>query len=729
MKRVLLAATVSSAVLCALGLTSCLEDVNATAQKFTRPLYAPSKGILPVPNDLLYSGSLDATLNIPVADPTDFSDPMVALNALDGWSVDAPFQVEFDKPVDLTTFVPGSSIRIFEVTTLVTPTQPVGGPVTGVTSELTSFSVQAAPEVPTGEVVRVLPNQALKAATTYMVVLTNGLMDAKGRKLRPAEEWELLSDAVFEPGSSQETAQILIQAMRTAAEGQGIAHDDQVLTYTFTTQGTQSALVTTFSIATGNEAAVIASLCAQLPFGCSDTSLNPNSTPVAAVPTTPLGTTATFVPSLSGSADVYQGSLQLPYYLVASSNQTNNGPSVDPAALTGFWKARYEFFPGDTEKNVSRFNPLPWANSAESIPLLITVPPGPLPPNGWPVAVFQHGITGNRTHMLPVGDTLAQLGIACVAIDLPLHGISPEPGASDPLLPLFTGFADGATRERTFGIDFLDNATGLPGSDGTPDTSGANFINLASLLTSRDNLRQGATDLFNLLTVLPSIDFLKNASGDGGTDGLPDFDANRIHFIGHSLGAMVGSVALAIDSRAQTATLGMPGMGTVKFLNASPTFGPILQGGLASAGILPGTPDFEGFLFAAQTVIDSGDPAAYGQNLAVTNRPIHLIEVVGGGPGGGLPDQTIPNTVADAPLAGTEPLIALIGLPGVSMTTSNPGGVRGAVRFIEGTHGSLITPGVTPAELAAFLEMQSELAGFAASNGQTLTITDSSVIQ
>ena len=52
--------------------------------------FDPSNGVLPFPINLLLSGSGDLTLNIPVADPTDFGNPQVALNALDGFSTINP---------------------------------------------------------------------------------------------------------------------------------------------------------------------------------------------------------------------------------------------------------------------------------------------------------------------------------------------------------------------------------------------------------------------------------------------------------------------------------------------------------------------------------------------------------------------------------------------------------------------------------------------------------------
>jgi len=58
--------------------------------------------------------------------------------------------------------------------------------------------------------------------------------------------------------------------------------------------------------------------------------------------------------------------------------------------------------------------------------------------------------------------------------------------------------------ERTFDLDVVNNTTLAPGPDGLIDPSGASFINLTSLLTSRDNTRQGVADLITLARSLPT---------------------------------------------------------------------------------------------------------------------------------------------------------------------------------------------------------------------------------
>jgi hypothetical protein len=38
--------------------------------------------------------------------------------------------------------------------------------------------------------------------------------------------------------------------------------------------------------------------------------------------------------------------------------------------------------------------------SDQTIPMIVTVPKGAKPEGGWPVVIFQHGITRNRTDIL-----------------------------------------------------------------------------------------------------------------------------------------------------------------------------------------------------------------------------------------------------------------------------------------------------------------------------------------
>ena len=192
----------------------------------------------------------------------------------------------------------------------------------------------------------------------------------------------------------------------------------------------------------------------------------------------------------------------------------------------------------------------------------------------------------------------------------------------------------------------------------------------------------------------------------------------------------------------QNAVVIVLGGGIVGTLIGSPAFGALILGGLAQAGVLPGTPAFGQFAVAAQTVIDSGDPINYA--WATANKNILAQEVVGGGApvagdispshcascydanGKWLPDQVIPNAVAGFPLSGGNPIIAALGLSTITGTTQSATGIRGVVRFTNGTHGSLLDPSTSP---QATVEMQTEAVSFLATGGAAVQVVNTNVIR
>ncbi|WP_395377102.1 Ig-like domain-containing protein [Marinicella sp. W31] len=651
-------------------------------------IYAPADGVTPIPANLLFSGTTDLTLNTPTADPTDFSDPLVALSALDGFSTTAPWVTNFSSAIAPATVNP-SSVKVYQVEL----TGP-GGATTSAVRELT-FGVDFVAAA-NGAALTIVPLKPLDQLTSYMAIVTNGITDAAGNSATPDQTYfisQRRSPLVDANGNSTDplvpnsTAQALeplrqlTNAREAVAASQGVNVSDIVLSWTVTTQSITPVLATVKSISRAGESTLA-----------------------------PTGLTTAAVPGGAGLADIYIGTMSSPYYLTAPSAENPTAP------LNGFWKAApgayvppFDGFGLDpTSTNLTFANPIPVATSTQNLPVLMTVPNASSgavkPASGWPILIFQHGITRNRTDILALADTMASIGFAVVGIDLPLHGVT------DPANPFYIGNTPFAaiSSERTFDLDFTA-ADGTPGPDGVIDSSGSLYINLSNLLVSRDNVRQGSADLFTLTETIPVMDI------DGDTIG--DFDASRIAFSGLSLGSITGINFLAMDPNITSALVSAPGGGIAQLLIGSPTFGPRILAGLAANGVEPGTDDFNLFVLATQTVIDSADPINFGALATQTNNII-LHEIIG--------DQVITNTVPNAPLSGTEPLIAVMGLQSLSATTVDAAGLDGAVRFIEGDHGSILSPA---ASLAATIEMQSQVASFHASAGTALVITNTDVVQ
>lgn len=676
--------------------------------------FDPTNGIIPFPNNLLLLGTRDLTINAPAANPANFGDPAVALNALDGFSTVSPFSFSLSATPAASTLTT-SSIRVFQVTL----TGPGGG-VTGVVRALgpSEYAVALSPSDPLQRTVAILPLAPLKQLTSYLVVVTDDVRDAAGNDVTPDQTFFLtqrtaplcvngVSTDPLIPSASAcalEPLRQLTASQLAAANGAGVPRADVVLSWVFTTQSISPVLS---AVRAQNQPGLVRAA----PTGLTIQAASPSFPPIA---------------------DIFIGTLDLPYYLAAPTAST---PQV---ILTTFWQAApgayvppFNAFGLDpTSTNLTFANPLPVRRSTQSVPLIMTVPNAASgrtkPAAGWPVVIFQHGITRNRTDALAISATFAAQGFVVVSIDQPLHGVDP----SNPFYVENTPFGP-ISSERTFDVDLVSNTTGAPGPDGVIDASGTHFINLPSLLTSRDNLRQSVSDLFTLSKSIASI----NIDGDPAGD----LDPTRIQFVGQSLGSIVGLNFVTLDPTVNVSMLSVPGGGIARLLNGSATFGPRIRAGLAASGLQPNTPNFDQFLLIAQTVIDSADPINFAP-LAGAER-ILLHEVVGGAQLSGgivnLPDQVIPNSVPGAPLSGTEPLIRTLGLASITASTQNAAGIRGAVRFIKGEHGSLLSPARSaihpPADPIGFLdvttEMQTEMASMIVSNGTQVQVVNTSVIR
>ena len=665
----------------ALGLAVFSNADAATRAEFYAK-FNPAAGDAPFPINLLFNGSTDGTLNIPVTDPANLADPRVAMNGLDGFSTVAPITAYFSGTLNAATVKAGSTVRVFEVV-LTNPFLDPKNPwfaVSEVKRELQAgvdYEVGLLPQDVNQTTLTISPLLPLAPKTGYLVVLTNGIQDSGGYDARPSDVYTLtklttpLIDANGKsviPGVSDAQAQALeplrqlVNNQENAAASQGVAKAGIVLSWTVMTQSIDDAFM-----ALGKD-------------------LKPLGMGVKAS-----GLTTAALPSINlpGFSDIYGGALAIPYYL------SKEKPT------SGYWQT-------SGGGAVTRYNPLPAATAPLQIPVLMTVPNAKSgqskPAMGWPVVIFQHGITQNRTNLFALADALSFAGFAAVAIDLPLHGVT------DKTNPLYM-----AGMERTFDLDLVNNQPLLPPADGLIDPSGTHFINLQSLLTSRDNVREAAEDMRQLTATLPLVDL--------NGDGKPDLDAGHIRFVGHSLGGITGATFLGIEDNITSATLGMAGGGIAKLLDGSASFGPRIAAGLAAVGIIKGTPAYESYLIGAQTVLDAGDPINYA-TVAASLHPIHLIEVVGGA--GSLPDQVVPNSVENAPLAGTEPLARVMGLQSASHSVVDDKGVRAIVRFTQGDHGSIISP---VASVGATAEMQGQMIKFLQTEGTELEILWHPVVQ
>jgi pimeloyl-ACP methyl ester carboxylesterase len=162
----------------------------------------------------------------------------------------------------------------------------------------------------------------------------------------------------------------------------------------------------------------------------------------------------------------------------------------------------------------------PVKNGDETLRFALSIPPGAVPPGGWPVVLYAHGTGGDflSFHRNGSAGALSSHGIAVLAIDNAMNGERIPP-------------------------------------DGDPNTL---FFNVGNIWAARDNVRQAAVDVIQLERLVPTLEISTEISHDGE---LHTLSQNRLSFMGHSQGGLNGALYLAISQNARGAFLSGAGGG------------------------------------------------------------------------------------------------------------------------------------------------------------------------
>jgi pimeloyl-ACP methyl ester carboxylesterase len=331
----------------------------------------------------------------------------------------------------------------------------------------------------------------------------------------------------------------------------------------------------------------------------------------------------------------------------------------------------------DTNNVTYRFPFAQWIEDIK-VPVLVTYPTVgggcTKPADGWPVVIFQHGITTDRTASLGFANSMAAAATGCfatVAMDLPTHGVDASTTDRNGTATRYSAFnafnVAGYTDANPLVTPFASTLAGLAAADITTYTglaerhenlalnalqqpvamnftvgeesgnSGDMFINLTNMQQTRDHIRQAVMDMLNLNASIANMDI------DGA--GAGDLDEDNIHFVGHSLGAITGLTYAAVNNAVagnaniadkdinllKTVVLANPGGQLPKLLENSPSFSASLLPGLAASGLTQGMSDLEKFFGVFQGPLDSADPVNFTDLLKSTNTPVLMFEMVGGG--------------------------------------------------------------------------------------------------
>lgn len=672
----------------ALALAGCPSVTVDNNEGDTGPTveFDPANRIVPFPNNLL----LDPTtgkLALPEQcneSPASMATRVGVLNKLDGFGTyQSAINVTFTEPVDIASLAGNVVVlqRVRGGEQVEPASAAVAIPVVAIPGKTARFTDQTNIKACTGPVmvdqVTFVPVGPLEQRSTYTVALLAGIKTMRGSEFNPSFTWNLVREAkpvvVFDDAGNVITNRTPLDPLskedRTRLAGIDLlwkAHHPAVsflaaagrpntsllLAFEFNTQTITDPLDP--EVATSPAAAPI-----PLPLlGNQSQSLlaaGRSGLFAQCVADDPISDTECFLRIILGAGnyavgkatcaaagcaainDVLGSLILSKQYQVDVANTEYTGTGAQP--IPGPWSDPV------TPTVVHNINPLDPAMSDPQTKLsaLVLIPQTPVPPNGYPTVIFQHGITRSRGDVFGVAGGLTSQGFAVVAIDAIGHGSRAVriSNASNPVPPL----------------DCSDVNVGIPGPrpdlgpDPTTHPSCYAPVLSTDLAATRDGFRQTVLDLQQVVASLQAC---------GTTNcGKLKVDPTKIMYVGHSLvGGNFGSMVMGL-SNIKAGVLNAGGAGWLDILeNTGQTaafqcplvdalidagfltgdkFDPIANTGLCTTDEWKTAPGYRQFSVIARWILDPAEPANFASRLAPTR---FLIQRIGN-------DNVAPNLATD----------------------------------------------------------------------------------
>ena len=183
----------------------------------------------------------------------------------------------------------------------------------------------------------------------------------------------------------------------------------------------------------------------------------------------------------------------------------------------------------------------------------VTLPAGPRPPGGWPVAIYGHGSEREKNGLFDTASTMAARGIAVIGFSMVGHGFGPNS-------TITLGRTDGTRATVHSGGRGIDQD-----GNGTIDAREGDAAAWPRLLqVNADAMVQNIADLTQLSRVV-------QAGVDVDGDGIADLNPDRLYYYGHSLGGMYGIGFFAYTPEVRAAFFLVPGAPLLENRRLSPT--------------------------------------------------------------------------------------------------------------------------------------------------------------
>ncbi|HDI3181351.1 lipase [Vibrio cholerae] len=739
---------------------------------------------VPLPSFALMNAK-DGTLEIPSGSNTSGSNPLVAMGQVDGWPITMPLFLDF-KGAGLADNIITSGIYLYELTDSMT-----GSP--SIKTLLTNGVDYTAVSSAASDKILIMPAKALNASSEYILAVTSEVSDANGNPVGTSASYAALKskNKIYSEGDIA-TLQKVTQGVEKIFQLSGVDETQIVYSTWFSTQSVSNTLFAT----RGATASAFANGSNQLETVWKQTGLGLDT-----AYTMQLGTPVDFAAALTaddnfstyigadkktailgtysaGTVDVTKGTVRLPYYLETGSNwNTQPFESAMPSLakikaaladskeqltigsqllaagidtsklatdvseqlkLMGLTLTKSDGSPLDPERYITRYSPVPKVKSVQDVPFLLFTPAGAAPTD---IVIYQHGVTSAKENAYAFAKNLVDKGLAVIAIDLPLHG------------------------ERSLDSSRSANSDPLA------------YINLTYLAVARDNLRQSILDVLGLRAALAISESLFIGTPLSNINVLNGH--TKIRILGHSLGGIVGTSAIAESNKTLGSTLANAlysfsgaaiqnsGGQISNLLLGSAFFGPKIRHNVAlnasteykgfadaqcaslddsacytlftnlatQEQLAQVTSGFQLFSYAAQTLLDTIDPYSVVStklSSGALTTALYFSEVDG--------DSVVPNKVSNPTgslvylspqFAGTEPLATLLGLTTVNAGQTAPNATKSFVQFNStAKHSTFVAPQDSGlADRFHHVEMQTETADFLADDSLGAVSNSNSVLK
>jgi hypothetical protein len=454
-------------------------------------------------------------VNLPLpnctTNPSDCND-LAVVNTMDGFNLLPRISIPFDGPIDAST-VSSATVYLVEL--------GQSGADTIVANTVGINQIVWDPETLT---LHVESNDVLRQTARYAVIVTNGILDTSGRRVKASQAFKQIVNDEEDPHLAAELQpyRAAPNATPDALEAVGVDRETVVAVSVFTTEtatatlenirdhlkGSPAPAAANFAIGPGGLRAVFARTSIQ-----SITFRQQMSTTSFVNAAVPLAVLDAYTAGVVGT--VAWGTYVSPQFV-------DSNPVMTPHGTLGG---------------------MPTQLSDATLEFVLFVPSGTRPAAGWPVAFLGHGGTTN-IHTAAVwnfASSLAAHGFASIAINAIGRGFGP-------LGTLRIQLTNGTLVEINAGGRTIDQ----DGNGVYVNQEGAAARAPNLIVGQRDSVRQVAIDYMQLVRLI-------QAGIDVDDDGSFDLDASNMVFLGNSFAVGYEMCFLAVEPDVGIAAVGSPG--------------------------------------------------------------------------------------------------------------------------------------------------------------------------